>query len=63
MAERASWLGYRAPVTLRLTNPPIAIAVGFEPELWKGLLNHKSPDIRLRTLQYLADRRDGKRLK
>jgi hypothetical protein len=31
-----------------------------EPELWKGLLNHKSPDVRLRTLQYLTDRRDGK---
>jgi hypothetical protein len=31
-----------------------------EPELWKGLLNHKSPDIRLKTLQYLTDRRDGK---
>jgi hypothetical protein len=31
-----------------------------EPELWRGLLNHKSPDIRLRTLQYLTDRRDGK---
>jgi hypothetical protein len=24
------------------------------------LLTHKSPDIRLRTLQYLVDRRDGK---
>ena len=31
-----------------------------EPELWAGLLRHKSPDIRLRTLQYLVDRRDGK---
>ncbi len=31
-----------------------------EPDLWAGLLNHKSPDIRLRTLQYLVDRRDGK---
>jgi hypothetical protein len=31
-----------------------------EPELWKGLLTHKSPDVRLRTLQYLTDRRDGK---
>src|SRR5215469_237579 len=31
-----------------------------EPELWAGLLTHKSPDIRLRTLQYLVDRRDGK---
>jgi len=31
-----------------------------EPELWKGLLSHKSPDVRLRTLQYLTDRRDGK---
>jgi hypothetical protein len=31
-----------------------------EPELWQGLLNHKSPDVRLRTLQYLTDRRDGK---
>ena len=31
-----------------------------EPELWEGLLNHESPDIRLRTLQYLTDRRDGK---
>jgi hypothetical protein len=31
-----------------------------EPELWKGLLNHKSPDVRLRTLQYLTDRRNGK---
>jgi hypothetical protein len=24
-----------------------------EPELWKGLLTHKTPDVRLRTLQYL----------
>jgi hypothetical protein len=31
-----------------------------ESELWSGLLTHKSPDIRLRTLQYLVDRRDGK---
>ncbi len=31
-----------------------------EPDLWKGLLTHKSADIRLRTLQYLTDRRDGK---
>jgi hypothetical protein len=31
-----------------------------EPDLWRGLLLHKSPDIRLRTLQYLTDRRDGK---
>jgi hypothetical protein len=31
-----------------------------EPELWAGLLTHKSADIRLRTLQYLVDRRDGK---
>jgi hypothetical protein len=31
-----------------------------EPELWKGLITHKSPDIRLRTMQYLTDRRDGK---
>jgi hypothetical protein len=31
-----------------------------EPDLWRGLLTHKSPDIRLRTLQYLTDRRDGK---
>ena len=31
-----------------------------EPELWAGLLRHKSPDIRLRTIQYLTDRRDGK---
>lgn len=31
-----------------------------EPDLWAGLLNHRSPDIRLRTLQYLVDRRDGK---
>lgn len=31
-----------------------------EPELWQGLLTHKSPDVRLRTLQYLTDRRDGK---
>jgi hypothetical protein len=31
-----------------------------EPELWQGLLNNKSADIRLRTLQYLTDRRDGK---
>ena len=31
-----------------------------EPQLWKGLLTHKSPDVRLRTLQYLTDRRDGK---
>jgi hypothetical protein len=28
--------------------------------MWAGLLTHKSPDIRLRTLQYLVDRRDGK---
>ena len=26
-----------------------------EPELWKGLLTHKSPDVRLRTLQYLTE--------
>ena len=31
-----------------------------EIELWKGLLNHKSADVRLRTLSYLTDRRDGK---
>jgi hypothetical protein len=31
-----------------------------EIELWQGLLNHKSADIRLRTLSYLIDRRDGK---
>ena len=31
-----------------------------EPELWQGLLTHKSPDVRLRILQYLTDRRDGK---
>lgn len=31
-----------------------------EPDLWRGLLHHKSADIRLRTLQYLVDRRDGK---
>lgn len=28
--------------------------------VWAGLLTHKSPDIRLRTLQYLVDRRDGR---
>src|SRR5262250_1422071 len=31
-----------------------------ELDLWRGLLNHKSPSIRLQTLQYLTDRRDGK---
>ena len=31
-----------------------------EPKLWYGLLHHKSADIRLRTLSYLTDRRDGK---
>jgi hypothetical protein len=31
-----------------------------EPELWAGLLRHKSAAIRLQTLQYLTDRRDGK---
>jgi hypothetical protein len=31
-----------------------------EPEIWYGLLHHKSPDVRLRTLTYLIDRRDGK---
>lgn len=31
-----------------------------EPELWQGLLHNKSADIRLRTLAYLTDRRDGK---
>jgi len=31
-----------------------------EPELWLGLPTHKSPDVKLRTLQYLTDRRDGK---
>ena len=31
-----------------------------EPKLWYALLHHKSPDIRLRTLSYLTDRRDGK---
>jgi hypothetical protein len=31
-----------------------------EMDLWRGLLNHKAADIRLRTLQYLVDRRDGK---
>jgi hypothetical protein len=31
-----------------------------ELDLCKGLLTHKSPSIRLQTLQYLTDRRDGK---
>src|SRR3984893_277687 len=31
-----------------------------EIDLWKGLLLNKSADIRLRTLSYLTDRRDGK---
>jgi hypothetical protein len=31
-----------------------------ELDLWRGLLTHKSPAIRLQTLQYLTDRRDGK---
>ena len=31
-----------------------------EIEMWAGLLRHKSADIRLRTLSYLTDRRDGK---
>src|SRR4030095_12774841 len=31
-----------------------------ELDLWRGLLNYKSPGIRLQTLQYLTDRRDGK---
>jgi hypothetical protein len=31
-----------------------------EIDLWRGLLNHKSAAIRLQTLQYLTDRRDGK---
>src|SRR5215467_180626 len=31
-----------------------------ELDLWRGLLNHKSPSIKLQTLQYLTDRRDGK---
>lgn len=31
-----------------------------EPNLWYALLHHKSPDIRLRTLSYLTDRRDRK---
>lgn len=31
-----------------------------EPELWAALLRHPSADIKLRTLQYLVDRRDGK---
>src|SRR5262245_50458562 len=31
-----------------------------ELDLWRDLLNHKAPSIRLQTLQYLTDRRDGK---
>lgn len=31
-----------------------------ELDLWRGLLNHKNPGIKLQTLQYLTDRRDGK---
>jgi hypothetical protein len=31
-----------------------------ELDLWKGLLFHKRPLIRLQTLQYLTDRRDGR---
>ncbi len=31
-----------------------------QPELWHGLLHHKSPDVRLRIFTYLTDRRDGK---
>ncbi len=31
-----------------------------ELDLWRGLLTHKSASIRLQTLQYLTDRRDGK---
>jgi len=31
-----------------------------EIEMWTGLLRHKSADIRLRTLSYLTDGRDGK---
>lgn len=27
---------------------------------WRGLLTHKNPNIRLQTLQYLTDRRDGR---
>lgn len=28
--------------------------------MWPGLLHHSKPQIRLQTLQYLTDRRDGK---
>ena len=31
-----------------------------EIDLWRGLLTHKSAAIRLQTLQYLTDRRDGR---
>jgi hypothetical protein len=31
-----------------------------ELEMWQGLLHHSKPQIRLQTLQYLTDRRDGK---
>jgi len=31
-----------------------------EIDLWKALLTHKNPTIRLQTIQYLTDRRDGK---
>jgi len=31
-----------------------------EIDLWTGLLTHKNPTIRLQTLQYLTDRRDGR---
>jgi hypothetical protein len=31
-----------------------------EPDLWKGLLHHKNPHVRLQTLQYLTDRKESK---
>jgi hypothetical protein len=31
-----------------------------EIDLWRGLLTHKNANIRLQTLQYLTDRRDGR---
>jgi hypothetical protein len=36
------------------------LAYHYEIDLGRGLLNHKAADIRLRTLSYLTDRKDGK---